>query len=121
MVDPKLRNRVNRLLNGIRKDPTVLPAGELVELSATNVDLAIDRTSHETTVFVTPRRDSRFEALSAREMEVATLLAGGFKNRQIADALFISESTVKDHVHSILTKTELTSRSEVAAAWYGRL
>lgn len=121
MVDPKLRNRVNRLLDGIRRDPTVLPAGEVVELSATNVDVAIDRTGRETTVFVTPRRDPRLKVLSPREVEVATLLAAGFKNRQIADALFISESTVKDHVHSILMKAELTSRSEVAAAWYGHL
>lgn len=46
-------------------------------------------------------------------------MAAGLSNRQIADALFISLATVKDHVHAILTKTGLDSRSQVAAAWYG--
>ena len=121
MVDPKLRERVSRLLEAIRKNPTVLPADKLVELSEADVDLAIDRTSEETTVYVTPRPDRRFTVLTVREREVATLVAAGFKNRQIADTLFISEATVKDHVHSILTKTDLRSRGEVAAAWYGQL
>lgn len=41
--------------------------------------------------------------------------------RQSVDALFISRSTVKDHVHSILAKTGCESRSAVAAAWYAPL
>ncbi len=121
MVDPKLRERINRLLEAVRKNPTVLPADHLVELADSDVDLAIDRTTEETTVYVTPRPDRRFDVLTDREKEVATLVAAGFKNRQIADTLFISEATVKDHVHSILKKTDLSSRGEVAAAWYGRL
>ncbi len=52
---------------------------------------------------------------------MATLVAAGFTNAQIADTLFIGVATVKDHVHSILKKTELRSRSEVAACWYGQL
>jgi DNA-binding NarL/FixJ family response regulator len=121
MVDPGLRKRIARLLETLRSRPSEIPAGSIVELAGTDVDVAIDRTGDETTVFVSPRPDRRFQRLSKREKEVATLVAAGFSNRQIADALFISESTVKDHVHSILTKTELASRSEVAAAWHGGL
>jgi DNA-binding NarL/FixJ family response regulator len=60
-----------------------------------------------------------FEGLSVRERQVAALLARGHRNREIAEELVISLATVKDHVHSILTKTGLTSRAAVAAAWHG--
>jgi two-component system, NarL family, nitrate/nitrite response regulator NarL len=47
------------------------------------------------------------------------LVAGGFSNAQIATALFVSLATVKDHVHAILRKTQLDSRAQMIAAWYG--
>lgn len=98
-----------------------MPMAELVQLAEQPVAVEVDRTGDEPVVFVSPRPDPRFDALSDREYEVATLVAAGFSNQQIADTLFIAMGTVKDHVHSILTKTELASRGEVAAAWYGRL
>ncbi|MBV9119504.1 MAG: response regulator transcription factor [Chloroflexi bacterium] len=62
-----------------------------------------------------------FDTLTAREMEVAHLLAEGLPNKHIARRLCISLGTVKDHVHSILEKTGLASRTEVAAAFLGAL
>jgi len=121
MVDPEIRTRVERLLSAVRERPTELPAAAIVEIADAPVDVSIDRSRDETVVYVSPKLDPRFDRLTDREREVAALVAAGFKNRQVAGALFISEATVKDHVHSILTKTDLTSRSEVAAAWYGRL
>jgi DNA-binding CsgD family transcriptional regulator len=56
--------------------------------------------------------------LSAREVEVLRLLAVGKTNREIADALFLSEHTVRVHVRSILTKTETENRT--AAALFSR-
>ena len=120
MVDDHTRRRVRALLDALRDRPTELPVAELVELAVTPVQVEVDRRGDEPVVFVWPRPDPRFDALSPREYEVATLVAAGFSNAQIADALFISVATVKDHVHSILAKTDLASRSEVAAAWYGR-
>jgi DNA-binding NarL/FixJ family response regulator len=64
-------------------------------------------------------RGAWFDNLSVRERQVAALLARGRRNREIAEELVISLATVKDHVHSILTKTGLTSRAAVAAAWHG--
>jgi two-component system nitrate/nitrite response regulator NarL len=61
--------------------------------------------------------DAVFAQLTPREREVARLIALGRRNREIADALAISVATVKDHVHSILAKTCLGSRTAVAAAW----
>ena len=55
--------------------------------------------------------------LSRREREIATLVAAGLSNKQIARTLFLSLATVKDHVHRILVKTSLSNRAAIAAAW----
>ena len=51
-------------------------------------------------------------ALSRRELEVLTLVAQGLNNRAIAEALFISENTVKNHVRNIHEKLQVHSRME---------
>jgi DNA-binding NarL/FixJ family response regulator len=53
--------------------------------------------------------------LSQREVEVLHLLAAGKSNRDIADTLCISLSTVATHVRNILAKTDSTNRTEAAA------
>lgn len=56
--------------------------------------------------------------LSARELEVLRLIANGSSNAVIAEALFISEKTVKSHVSNILSKLHLADRTQVAVyAW----
>ena len=55
------------------------------------------------------------EALSARELEVLTLIAGGCSNGQIAEKLFISLGTVKRHVNNIFGKLEVGSRTQAVA------
>ena len=50
--------------------------------------------------------------LTPREMEVLEHVAKGMNNRDIAQALFISENTVKNHVRNILEKLHLHSRME---------
>ncbi|HEX9530217.1 MAG TPA: response regulator transcription factor [Acidimicrobiales bacterium] len=51
-------------------------------------------------------------ALTSRELEVLKLVAKGMSNREIADELFISENTVKNHVRNILEKLHLHSRMQ---------
>jgi DNA-binding CsgD family transcriptional regulator len=53
--------------------------------------------------------------LTAREQEVAALVARGLTNRGIAQALVISERTAQNHVQHILTKLGFTTRSQIAA------
>src|SRR5215471_4109275 len=53
--------------------------------------------------------------LSARETEVAELVARGYSNRQIAHELVVSDRTVDTHVCHILRKLELSSRAQIAA------
>lgn len=56
--------------------------------------------------------------LTKREMEVLRLLAEGLSNRELAEALTISEKTVKKHVSSILGKLNLADRTQAAIYAY---
>lgn len=65
------------------------------------------------------RRDlsAPHEALSAREHEVARLVAEGLTNDEIAEALFISRNTVKTHLANVLQKLGLRDRVNLAVHW----
>jgi DNA-binding NarL/FixJ family response regulator len=52
--------------------------------------------------------------LSAREREIVALVAQGYKNREMAEKMFISEQTVKNHLHNIFDKLGVTDRLELA-------
>jgi two-component system nitrate/nitrite response regulator NarL len=54
-------------------------------------------------------------SLTPRETEILELLSHGLSNKEIADKLSITESTVKTHLHSLLTKTGARNRAELAA------
>jgi DNA-binding CsgD family transcriptional regulator len=54
-------------------------------------------------------------ALSAREREVATLVAAGKRNREVAAALFLSEKTVESHLARIYDKLGVRSRAALAS------
>ena len=70
-------------------------------------------------VVLRPRRepDPCFASLTPREREVASLVAVGLRNKDIALALGIRLATVKDHVHKILHKSGLDSRAAIASTW----
>jgi DNA-binding NarL/FixJ family response regulator len=55
-----------------------------------------------------------FAQLTRRETEVLELLAGGMSNRQIAQRLFLSEKTVRNHISVILEKLHANDRTEAA-------
>jgi len=59
-------------------------------------------------------RQQDLEHLSPRELETLRLLAKGLSNKQIARDLGISESTVKNHVKSVLSKMQVRNRTEAA-------
>jgi len=65
-----------------------------------------------------PDRSHLFTELTAREVEILTLIARGFTNQKIADDLVISVGTVKGHVSNILSKLHLADRTQAAVyAW----
>jgi len=52
--------------------------------------------------------------LTKRELEVLSLIATGATNREIAEKLFVSEGTVKNHVSNILNRLGLRDRMQAA-------
>ncbi len=88
----QLREVLQRLLTGLDGWPHSIPA------SAPGTD-AIEQ---------------RLERLSPQEFKVLLYLKGGRLNKQIAEALSISESTVKTHVSTLLRKLDLNSRTQAA-------
>jgi NarL family two-component system response regulator LiaR len=53
--------------------------------------------------------------LTARESETVALLAIGMSNRDIAEALFVSENTVRSHLKAVFRKLSVTSRTQAVA------
>jgi DNA-binding NarL/FixJ family response regulator len=68
-----------------------------------------------TTLPVTLAPASETPALTRRELEVLQLVADGLSNAEIATRLFITEGTVKNHVHNALEKLQLDNRTQAAA------
>jgi DNA-binding NarL/FixJ family response regulator len=63
---------------------------------------------------VTEEESFRLRSLSPREAEVLQLMARGYTNQQISRELFLSVSTVKKHVRNILSKLEVSDRTQAA-------
>lgn len=58
--------------------------------------------------------------LSGREREIMALVAAGHLNAGIAQQLFLSEKTVRNHLHRVYGKLGVRSRSEAVITWLGR-
>jgi len=62
--------------------------------------------------------ETKLNAMTERELEVLKMIAKGYSNNRIAETLVISEYTVKGHVSNILSKLQLTDRTQAAVyAW----
>jgi|SRR5579871_1926823 len=62
----------------------------------------------------TATRERERSPLSQREREIVALVAQGFKNKEMAEKMFISEQTVKNHLHNIFDKLGVSDRLELA-------
>ena len=96
------------LINAIRlvaQGHAALPAPSLTRL----VDFIVSSSGEA------PSTERVRDGLSDREQEVLNLVAEGKSNREIADSLYISESTVRSHLHNILSKLNLANRVQAAA------
>jgi DNA-binding NarL/FixJ family response regulator len=61
-----------------------------------------------------PQVDPELKALSPQETRILDLIAEGKTNRQISEAMFLSEKTVKNYVTGLLAKLRMSSRTEAA-------
>lgn len=93
------------MLEQVKLGETVLPAAMATKI-VQDFSQAVNGNDH-----TKPNQE-----LSSRELEVLRLVAQGEKNQEIADALDISENTVKNHIRSILEK--LSVRNRIQAAVY---
>ena len=64
-----------------------------------------------------PTHKGSFSSLTPREAEVASLVADGFSNAEIAERLVVEPASVRRYVSRILAKTGLRDRVQVAVAW----
>ncbi len=85
-------------------------AHAVAEGRAMQVDQAVSYACSDT-----PTTQEPFGSLTRREREVATLIAQGLTNREIAAALVITEGTAANHVQHILNKLGFNTRAQVAA------
>lgn len=79
-------------------------------------DELVTETSDPSAEAYIPQGPPGSPALTEREIEVARMVAAGASNREIADALFLGEGTVKNHVSAALRKLGLRDRTQLALA-----
>jgi predicted ATPase/DNA-binding CsgD family transcriptional regulator len=113
-----------RLKHADRAENEFATAREIVQSLATTIDDSAARDRYTRAALETlpkarslsPRRAEadKFGGLTAREREVARLLAQGRSNREIAANLVLSERTVENYVGNILSKLAFDSRSQIA-------
>jgi DNA-binding NarL/FixJ family response regulator len=111
--------RVRALVAEARAQRSALITPELIELAAEvgqDARVVIDLSVAREPLVVVERGTRLPENLTARERDVASLVARGLANKQIARQLGISVGTVKIHVHRILEKTGLPSRAAIAGS-----
>ena len=106
---------VDTLVTTLRAVPEIIP--RLAKIGRTADVGAVLRASNDARLAA--RYDVELERapqarshLTRREREVLALMCEGLKNREIAGRLFVSEATVKLHVHRILAKTGARTRTE---------
>lgn len=63
-------------------------------------------------------KENKVTNLSDREREIIALVSRGYKNKEIANNLFISEPTVKSHIYNIFRKLEIQNRPQLVAFAY---
>ncbi len=94
---------LDRLAHAVR---TLESGGTLIAPALTDRLLSAIRSQ------ATPESDgSPVQALTDRELDVLRLVASGYSNRQIAEALFLAEGTVKNHLSAILVKLGARDRT----------
>jgi DNA-binding NarL/FixJ family response regulator len=71
-------------------------------------------------IFLHEKKITKKESLSDRENEVLKLLADGLLYKEIAERLFISHGTVRQHIHNIYEKLHVQNRTEAVNKYFDR-
>ncbi|MFC4115156.1 response regulator [Nonomuraea zeae] len=110
------------LLKDVRRDDLVhavrvVAAGESLLAPSITTKLIAEFTSRRPAGPKAPPPE-RFDVLTARERETLRMIARGLSNAEIAQAMVVSEHTVKTHVSNLLTKLGLRDRVQAVIAAY---
>jgi DNA-binding NarL/FixJ family response regulator len=98
------------LIKSIRK----VHAGEIWLDSNTTAAVMRQFAAPNESVAPASTRDRDRSPLSQREREIVALVSQGYKNKEMAEKMFISEQTVKNHLHNIFDKLGVSDRLELA-------
>jgi DNA-binding NarL/FixJ family response regulator len=102
------------LLKNVKLDQLVA-AVRAIAAGSTLLGAGISEEARRRIAQVAAQHDSepeqRTEQMTVREREILRLLAGGYSNREIAEAFHLAEGTVKNHVSSILAKMGVRDRT----------
>jgi DNA-binding NarL/FixJ family response regulator len=106
------------LLKDVRRDDLVhavrvVAAGEALLAPSITRKLIAEFTSR-----AAPRPVPQLDALTVREQETLKMISRGLTNAEIAEAMFVSEHTVKTHVSNVLSKLGLRDRIQAVIAAY---
>lgn len=114
------RNRFHVLRDTVREQAIALEVHNR-ELMGTVAELQADESANQRQVPESYSREAfpslLFANLTERELEIAAHVAKGLDNREIATAVFAGEGTVRNHISSILQKTGLRNRTQIAIAY----
>ncbi len=103
---------IEQLATNVPDQPIAEPVGEMLETGFVQAALATLPRQRPPTALQAEQK--AHGGLTAREREVAVLIARGCSNREIAETLVVSERTVEYHVSNILAKLGSASRGQVA-------
>lgn len=115
----RVGDRSDRALAALRETVSIArrlgadPLADMAVALARRARIDLDETTRAEARAPRPAATASY-GLSAREFEVLALVAEGWTNRQIGEALFITEKTASVHVTHILTKLGVTNRVEAA-------
>jgi DNA-binding NarL/FixJ family response regulator len=84
----------------------------------THLDPAIQQRLIDAVVRISPTQATLPDDLTTRELEVLKLIATGFSNTEIAQALVVSSATVKTHINHIFQKTGVRDRAQAVRYAY---
>jgi DNA-binding NarL/FixJ family response regulator len=95
-----------------------IPKTHSFEAMQSAIDMVLSGNSYIPEEILNSKQDSatKFNSLTKRQQEVYQLIMQGMSNQEIADKLYISLSTVKMHVSTILKAAEVSSRSQLLAS-----
>ena len=70
---------------------------------------------------LTSSENEMMEKLTQREQDIVRLVAQGMTNKEIGTHLFLSEGTVRNNIATVLEKLDLKNRTQLSAAYYGKV